>query len=225
MVTSFTCQLGVKMTDAQPHSFDATAISAMAQRYRANFINSLSGFKSACLLGTANEAGENVAIMSSVVHIGANPPLLGLIMRPHSVQRDSLAAIKQTKAFTLNHVHKDWTAKAHQTAARYPENVSEFDEVGLSPWYSPSLSAPFVKESPLKIGLQLAQHEILCNDTELIIGRVCEVHVDNSAIAEDGYVDIEALGSVCISGLDSYHQTSRLAQYAYAKPGEPTREK
>lgn len=213
------------MTDSRPHSYDAQAISAMAQRYRANFINSLSGFKSACLLGTANDTSENVAIMSSVVHIGANPPLLGLIMRPHSVQRDSLANIKQTKQYTLNHVHKDWTAKAHQTSARYPQNVSEFDEVGLTPWYSESLSAPFVQESPLKIGLLLAQHELLCNGTELIIGRVSEVHVDEDKIAEDGYVDIEALGSACISGLDSYHETARLAQYQYAKPEVPAREK
>ena len=36
-------------------TIDAAGIDAMAQRFRANFINSLSGYKSANLVGTCNE--------------------------------------------------------------------------------------------------------------------------------------------------------------------------
>ncbi len=207
------------MTESYPQRIDLAAIHAMPQRYRANFINSLSGFKSACLLATAGLAGENLAMVSSAVHVGANPPLLGLVMRPHTVQRDSLENIKRTGYYTLNHVHSDWTERAHQCAARYPQDVSEFDEVGLTPWYSETFSSPYVQESAVKIGLELEQRVVLCNDTEFLVGAVCEVHLAETAIAQDGYVDIEALGSACVSGLDSYHTTSRLAQYAYAKPG------
>ena len=84
-------------------TIDAAGIDAMAQRYRANFINSLSGYKSANLIGTCNEQQQtNLAIISSVVHIGANPPLMGMIMRPHTVTRDTLGNIKQTGLFTIN---------------------------------------------------------------------------------------------------------------------------
>ena len=65
-------------------------LDELEQRYRANLINSLSGFKSAVLLGSSDGKTNNLAIISSVVHVGANPPLLGMIMRPHTVQRDSL---------------------------------------------------------------------------------------------------------------------------------------
>lgn len=34
----------------------------------------------------------------------------------------------------------------------------------------------------------------------------------------DGYVDIESLDLVTISGLDSYHSTQRLHRLSYAKP-------
>ncbi|WP_269518191.1 flavin reductase family protein [Alteromonas sp. BMJM2] len=193
----------------------------LEQRYRANLINSLSGFKSAVLLGTTDGKTNNVAIISSVVHIGANPPLLGMIMRPHTVQRDSLDNIKQQGFYTLNHVNTQWADKAHQTSARYEQDESEFEAVGLTPFFSDTLSAPYVKESEVNIGLKVAQHFSLLNNTEMVIGEIQEVFFAKDALAKDGYLDIEALNTASISGLDSYHSSKRLARYAYAKPNVP----
>ena len=51
--------------------------------FRINLINSCSGFKSANLIGTKSNAGtSNVAVFSSVTHLGSNPPLLGVVFRP-----------------------------------------------------------------------------------------------------------------------------------------------
>ena len=131
-------------------------IDALAQRYRANLINSLSGFKSATLVGTTNGVTNNLAIVSSIVHVGANPPLIGMIMRPHTVTRDTLSNIKQQGFYTLNHVAVDWVDKAHQTSARYAPDESEFEAVGLTAQISESFSAPYVKESEIKIGLKIS---------------------------------------------------------------------
>lgn len=193
----------------------------LEQRYRANLINSLSGFKSAVLLGTSDGKTNNLAIISSVVHIGANPPLLGMIMRPHTVQRDSLDNIKQQGFYTLNHVNTQWADKAHQTSARYEQDESEFDAVGLTPFFSDTFSAPYVKESEVNIGLKVAQHFSLLNNTEMVIGEIQEVFFAKDALDKDGYLDIEALNTASISGLDSYHSSKRLARFAYAKPNVP----
>jgi len=193
----------------------------LEQRYRANLINSLSGFKSAVLLGTTDGKTNNLAVISSVVHIGANPPLLGMIMRPHTVQRDSLDNIKQQGFYTLNHVNTQWADKAHQTSARYEQDESEFDAVGLTPFFSDTFSAPYVKESEVNIGLRVAQHFSLLNNTEMVIGEIQEVFFAKDALDKDGYLDIEALNTASISGLDSYHSSKRLARYAYAKPNVP----
>lgn len=205
--------------------FSKNDIDNFAQRYRANMINSLSGFKPAVLLGTTDGTTHNLAVISSVVHIGANPPLLGMIMRPHTVQRDSLGNIKKQGFYTLNHVNTDWVDKAHQTSARYEIDESEFDAVGLTAQFSEHFPAPYVLESQIKMGLKVAQHFTLINDTEMVIGEIQELHLPNNVVADDGYIDIEAAGSACISGLDSYHSTSRLAQYAYAKPHVKLQEK
>ena len=54
--------------------FQSSDIKAMDPRRRAAFINSLSGFKSANLVGTVNAKGQtNLAIMSSAVHLGSSP--------------------------------------------------------------------------------------------------------------------------------------------------------
>jgi len=53
--------------------------------YRINLMNSCSGFKSANLIGTkSNDGIPNVAVFSSVTHLGSNPPLLGIVFRPVS---------------------------------------------------------------------------------------------------------------------------------------------
>ena len=66
-----------------PLEFSGEDIGAMASRRRAAFVNSLSGFKSANLVGSADRQGHtNLAIMSSAVHLGSHPPLLALVIRP-----------------------------------------------------------------------------------------------------------------------------------------------
>ena len=49
-------------------------IRQLGKRYRARLINSLSGFKSVNLVGTVDRQGRpNCAIVSSVIHLGADP--------------------------------------------------------------------------------------------------------------------------------------------------------
>ncbi|MCL1036113.1 flavin reductase family protein [Shewanella submarina] len=201
-------------------------IQALSQRRRALFINSLSGFKSANLVGSVSKAGQtNLAIVSSVFHLGADPALMGMIFRPHSVSRDSLENILDTGFYTLNGVGEEFFRLAHQTSARYPSDVSEFEAVGLTGYFNQSHPAPYVAESPLQIGLKYIEHQTLeVNGTVMLVGEVVEVSARVDTLSEDGYLDVEALGLVAVSSLDSYHTTSRLGRLAYAKPGLPVRD-
>lgn len=200
--------------------FDEHSIANMEQRFRARFINSLSGFKSANLLGTVNREGvTNLSMVSSAFHIGANPALMGLVIRPDSVPRDSLLNVKQTNYFTINHVSSMIWQQAHQCSARYPASESEFDSVGLTPEFIDDIEAPFVAESQLKFALKLRQIKPLeINGTVLVIGEVIHVICPTMSVQQDGYIDIESLDTVAVSGLDSYHTTDRLSRLAYAKP-------
>ena len=104
------------------------------RQWRSTFMNSLSGFRSAALLGTRSTNGrENLAIFSQIVHLGAHPPLLGIVFRPDSVERHTLANLRETGEASLNLITAECVAAAHQTSARYPVDTSEFAATGLAP--------------------------------------------------------------------------------------------
>ena len=205
--------------------FRSSDINAMDARRRAAFVNSLSGFKSANLVGTANAQGNtNLAIMSSAVHLGSNPPLLALVIRPGEEERHTLNNILDTECYSLNHVTPDIIEQAHQTAARYPAHVSEFDATGLTPVWVEEFGAPIVAEAGIKLGLRLREHQKLAiNGTHLVIGEVVFADVPAVCILEEGAVDLSLAQSVALSGLDTYWQTLPLKRMAYAKTDLPPR--
>jgi len=195
-------------------------LMSMEQRKRAHLINSVGGFKNVCLIGTADNAGNtNLAIFSSVVHIGANPPLICFIMRPDTVERHSLSNILETGSYTINHVNQFIYKQAHQTSARYPKNISEFDATGLTSEYKNDCKAPFVKESIVQMEVEFKERiDLTINNTIMIIGEIKQLWFPADCLSEDGYLDIEKAGTISCTGLDSYHVTQRLERLNYAKP-------
>ncbi len=198
----------------------ADQLEALPQRQRVTLVNCLSGFKSANLVGSQDARGRtNLAIISSAFHLGADPALIGFISRPDSVDRHTLENIRESGEYTINHVHEGMIAAAHQTSARYPKEISEFDAVGLSVAYRGALAAPYVGESRVSLGLRLSQLvDIPANGTVMVIGQIDEIFVPDAAVGADGFVDLAALGSVMVTGLDSYHCAGKGQRYAYAKP-------
>ena len=197
-------------------------IDHMGQRFRAALINSLSGFKSANLIGTCDIKGQpNLSVVSSVVHLGSNPPLFGMVMRPPTVPRHTYENILATGSYTINHINAEIAEKAHQTSARYEREESEFDQVGLTPLWKADFRAPSVEEANVRMGMQLIRDiDIEENQTRFIVGELQWIEVPEEAIAEDGYLNIELLNTVAISGLDGYHQTQHLGRLSYAKPDQ-----
>ena len=193
----------------------------MEKFYRINLANSLTGYKSLNLLGTVSEEGAtNLCIVSSVFHMGSNPPLFGLIIRPAREHNDTLKNIKLTGQYTLNNVLPQFYKQAHQTSASYASGLSEFTECGFNEMYAENFKAPFVKESSVRIGLQLKELiEMTMNSTTLVVGEVTHVLADELLIGDDGFIDPVKAGTVTLAGLDSYYTTEPLGRLAYAKPG------
>ncbi len=200
--------------------YTSPELMAMEQRERANLINSITGFKALALIGTVDLKGQtNLAIFNSLVHIGAHPPLLGFICRPDSVERHTLDNIQKTGYYTINHVHKDFYQKAHQTSARYNKDQSEFEATGLNAIYKHQFLAPFVNESNIQIGMHLKEEIVISsNNTIMIIGEMIHIEIPKSCLTLDGFLDIERAGTITVSGLDSYHTTTRISRLSYAKP-------
>jgi flavin reductase (DIM6/NTAB) family NADH-FMN oxidoreductase RutF len=196
------------------------AIASAEKQYRTNLINCLSGFRMAMLVGTQNQSGQtNLAIFNSAMHIGAHPPLIGLVFRPDSVDRHTLSNIRATGQYTLNAVPQKLVTAAHQTSARYAADQSEFEACGIAPYFSEKIKAPYVAESPLRYGLELREEiAIQSNGTFLVIGEVQEIWLKAEILEADGSLRPDKAQLLAVAGLDHYYLPSFLAALPYAKP-------
>jgi flavin reductase (DIM6/NTAB) family NADH-FMN oxidoreductase RutF len=202
------------------HHFKKKELESLSKIYRLNLINSVTGYKSAHLVGTTSSSGnENLAVFSSIVHLGSNPALIGFILRPTTVPRHSHANMKSTGIFTLNAITKYQIEDAHHTSAKYPEDISEFDFTKLKPEYKKNWNAPYVKGAPIQMGCSfINEYSIHENNTILIIGRIEHLYIENSLLGEDGWVQLDRGEIVSINGLDGYALPTLLERFEYARP-------
>lgn len=199
--------------------FDSQQLALLDPSYRRNLINCLPGYKPLQLIGTQNTSGvTNLALFSQIIHIGAAPPLIGVLFRPHTVKRDTLENILETGSFTLNQVLPDWFVQAHWTAANW--EGSEFEATGLNLERKESFPAPFVEGSPVQLACVLEEVQTLqVNQTVLVIAQIDLVFVAEKGLREDGTLDYDALGTLSVTGLDEYHKGHSLGRLSYPKPG------
>jgi flavin reductase (DIM6/NTAB) family NADH-FMN oxidoreductase RutF len=205
---------------------DRADLAALPQRFRAMLVNSLSGFKSANVVGTASEDGrEACCIVSSVVHLGSNPALMGVVFRPPGADSHNYHNLAANGRFTLSHISAGFYKQAHQTSARFEASVSEFEAVRLTPhWHMDAagerFQAPALAESPVRMGLSVSEDLLLPNGCRFVIGTVEWVDFDASSQSKDGFLDLASTETVCIGGLDAYHTAARLSRLSYAKVGK-----
>ncbi|AXT53822.1 flavin oxidoreductase [Aquimarina sp. BL5] len=198
-------------------------IASMDRVQRLKIINAVSGIKPANLIGTIADDGKtNVAIFSSVVHLGSDPALMGFIMRPiGEVSRHTYENILQNGQYTINHVDRSFVKNAHYTSAKLDRNDSEFEKCGLNEEYISGFEAPFVKESQLKIGLQFVEAiNIRLNGTILMIGEIKHLIIPEANIGDHLDLDLSITNTVGISGLNTYYALEKIAEYPYARAAE-----
>ena len=202
-----------------PH-FSLKDLSCMHHLYRINLINSCSGYKSANLIGTKSSKGvSNVAIFSSVTHIGSEPALLGFFLRPNTVIRNTYDNIKETGTFTINHIHESILQDAHHTSAKYDATVSEFDFTQLEEDYKNNFFAPFVKNSPVQMAMTyVEEYPIKANGTILLIGAIQDLYIEDNLLKKDGFVNLSEANVVAINGLDGYTLPKLKTRMEYQRP-------
>lgn len=205
--------------------FTKEIIQELPKINRLNLINSCTGYKSANLIGTKSKNGKsNVAIFSSVTHLGSDPAMLGFILRPATVPRNSYSNLKETGYFTVNHVTDAIIAQAHQTSAAYNFGVSEFEITGLEETYHDNIYEPFVAASPVQILCKyLTEYDIKENNCIHIIASIEKIFCDEKLITNDNWLQLEKGNVVAINGLDGYCLPKLLDRFEYARPNTLTK--
>lgn len=200
--------------------FSKKDIEGLEKIYRLNLINSCTGYKSANLLGSIdNEGNTNLAIFSSITHLGSDPAMIGFVLRPRTVPRNTYNNMFNNKFFTVNHVNTNDIEDAHHTSAKYPKEISEFEKTKFESEFIDGFIAPFVKSSKIKFGCKyLNEYDIKENNTIMVVASIECLYVDNDALQEDGWIRLDKAGTVTINGLDGYAKTTLLNRFKYARP-------
>jgi flavin reductase (DIM6/NTAB) family NADH-FMN oxidoreductase RutF len=198
---------------------DKTTFQSLSKVPKLNLINSCMGYKSANLIGTVSGEGQtNLAVFSSVTHLGSDPALLGFILRPTTVSRHTYSNIKETNNFSVNAISQSFIAQAHQTSANYPIEVSEFEVTGIEPEWKEGISIPFVKESPIQLLCNyLNEYEIKENGTIHVIASIEKIFVKEELLSEDFWIQLDKGDVVAINGLDGYAKTELIERFPYAR--------
>jgi len=198
---------------------DKTTFQSLSKVPKLNLINSCMGYKSANLIGTVSGEGQtNLAVFSSVTHLGSDPALLGFILRPTTVSRHTYSNIKETNNFSVNAISQSFIAQAHQTSANYPIEVSEFEVTGIEPEWKEGISIPFVKESPIQLLCNYVnEYEIKENGTIHVIASIEKIFIKEELLSEDFWIQLDKGDVVAINGLDGYAKTELIERFPYAR--------
>ena len=192
---------------------------------RINLMNSCTGYISANLIASISKEGvSNVAVFSSVTHLGSNPSLLGFIVRPTTVPRDTYKNLKDVGYFTVNHITSSMIVDAHHTSANYEVGVSEFDKTNLEEEYKHEIIVPFVKGSPVQLYCKyINEYFIKENDTIHIIASIEAIFYDEDIQHKDGWLQLEKGNVVAINGSDGYCLPRLIDRFEYARPNVTTK--
>jgi flavin reductase (DIM6/NTAB) family NADH-FMN oxidoreductase RutF len=206
-------------------NFTRAQINEMDKIRRLNLINSCTGYKSANLIVTKSNLGiSNVAVFSSVTHIGSNPPMVSFITRPLSVKRDTYNNIKENPYFTINHITENMIEDAHHTSANYDSEISEFDKTNLEEEYKSDIEIPFVKNSPVQLLCKyINEYHILENDTVHVIASVENLFFDEDLLHKDNWLQLDKAKVVTINGLDGYALPVLVDRFEYARADKQTK--
>lgn len=201
-------------------------IKALPKIPRLNLINSCTGYKSANLIATKSRNGiENVAIFSSVTHLGSDPALIGFILRPATVPRDTYKNIIETGYFTINHITSKMIIDAHHTSANYEDGISEFDKTNLESEYFEGIETPFVKGSPVQLLCKyINEYKILENGVIHIIGSIETIFYEENLIqGNENFLQLDKANVITVNGLDGYCLPKLINRFEYARVNVATK--
>ena len=200
--------------------FNTKEMNSLEHLYKINLINSCSGYKSANLIATKSiENITNVAIFSSITHIGSSPPMLGFFLRPTTILRNTYENIMEASYFTINHIHEKILKDAHHTSAKYDKSISEFDVTNLETECKDNFYAPFVKDCPIQLSMKyIEEYDIKSNNTKLVIGEIQGLYIKENLLEEDGFINLSKGTIATINGLDGYAIPNLKQRFEYQRP-------
>lgn len=155
---------------------------------------------------------DNLAPFSFFSGVGSRPP--SLLFCPandrHGRHKDTLRNVLETREFCVNVCTDASVASMDETAGEFPACESEFEKCGLTAVDAAKVSVSRVAESPVHIECELMNWFCLDDGpggSNIVIGRIVHLSIDDAVIDEGGFVDPNQLRAVGRMGGEEYCRT------------------
>jgi len=157
----------------------------------------------------------NLAPFSFFNAFGDNPPVVVFspTLRRDGTKKDTLKNVEATGEFVLNAAVAPLSEKVNLSSKELPHGESEIELTGLHTKPSVKVRPPRIAESPVHMECKVRQIIPIGSGpiaTNLVIGEVLMMHVDDVLLDAKGRVDPRKLRTVARLGGDFWCHTSDL---------------
>ena len=161
-------------------------------------------------VSTRSRAGvDNCAPFSYSMGVSSRPMVLAVSIGSRGRRpKDTARNILDTREFVVNVVTEAIAERMNVASGDWAEDVSEFDEAGLTPAPSEVVAPPRIAESPVNFECRLLQHLVVADNT-VCFGEVVRLHVADDVVS-NGRVDARKLRPVGRLGGAQYCRTDSI---------------
>ncbi len=191
------------MSGANLTEFDFRSLSAR-ERYKL-MIGAIVPRPIALVTTVSADGIPNAAPFSFFNCLSADPPILALGVENHPDMRfkDTARNIRETEVFTVNIVSRAIAEAMHATAVKFPPEVDELAEAGLTANPGVAVPCPWIAEAPAAFECRRHITLSLGRSREIILGEILHAHFAPGTVDDRLHVDPAALDAIARLGGDT----------------------
>jgi|SRR5690625_1361970 len=203
--------------------FSVTPQDLSVKKFYGLMVSSI-GPRPIALVSTINKKGiSNLTPFSCFNFFGANPPVV--VFSPMSrisdgTNKDSLRNVEEVKEVVVNVVNYELVHQSSLASTDYPEEVNEFEKVGLTMLDSDLIKPKRVAESPVQFECKVRDIVKVGEEggaAHLVICEVIKMHISKAVMYADQKIDQHKLDQVGRMG-GSWYSRAKNGMFELPKP-------
>ncbi len=169
-------------------------------------------------ISTKSESGiDNLAPFSQAQIFNIDPPMVCFTANhyPNGLRKDTSINIEKTGCFVWNFCTEELKDAMNASSSIVSSDADEFELAGLEKEKADLSDISMVASSPIKMECELfkfetiecpksSQGELGLGKVDMIIGLVRRIHIEESAVGEDGKIDIDTIRPLARMGYIDY---------------------
>lgn len=114
-------------------------------------------------------------------------------------ETDSWRNAQQVGSFVVNITTVEFKPKVFASSEKFPPEIDEFEQVGMTAIPSVTVEAPRLAEAPISFECKtIGEHTV--GTSHMTLGEVTYIHIRDELIAEDGLIDAAKLNPLAKLG-------------------------